>query len=40
MKAKKANDQKMIDNLGFRDIPEIVLETICLNMSDASPLDV
>lgn len=39
LKARKASDQKTIDILGFKDIPEIVLDTICLNMSDAAPLD-
>jgi hypothetical protein len=39
LKARKANDQKTIDTLGFRDIPDSILETICLNMSDATPLD-
>jgi len=29
----------MVDQLGFKDIPESIIETICLNMSDANPID-
>lgn len=39
LKARKINDKKLIEHLGFKDIPDSVLETITLNMSDATPLD-